>query len=252
MPIYEILVQTIKNKGGVFLLLLDPDRSGINSILNLAESASEFGVDALLVGTSFVLESNFHQAVKQIKECTSLPVIIFPGAHSQISPHADAVLFTSLISGRNSQYLIDEQVKGAPIVKSFGLEVIPTGYMLIESGKYTSVQSISGTLPIPSDKPDIACAHALAAQYMGMRLVFLEAGSGASKPVPDEMITAVAGYIDIPVMVGGGIRSPREVENKIAAGASLVVVGDHFENEGKIEHLAEFASAAHPLEKVKV
>ncbi|MFH2035577.1 MAG: geranylgeranylglyceryl/heptaprenylglyceryl phosphate synthase [Candidatus Zixiibacteriota bacterium] len=252
MSILENLLQCRDEKGGGFFLLLDPDRGSMDNILSLSAVAEDSGVDAILVGTSFVLESNFHDAVKEIKSQTNLPVIIFPGAHSQITPHADAILFTSLISGRNPQYLIDEQVKGAPIIKSLGLEPIATGYMLIESGKYTSVQYISGTMPIPATKYDIACAHALAAQYMGMKMVFMEAGSGAENSVSDLMIKKVAGYVDLPIMVGGGIDSPDEVASKIRAGASFVVVGNHFENSHDFEKLKEFAEAAHPMEQIKV
>lgn len=252
MNVFETLMRAKEKKGGGFLLLLDPDRAPKDKILALAEAAGEYEVDAILVGTSFMLQTNFHQTVKEIKEKATPPVIIFPGAHSQISPYADAILFTSLISGRNPQYLIDEQVKGAPIIKQSGIEPIATGYMLIESGRNTSVQYISNTTPIPSNKPDIACAHALAAQYMGMQMVFMEAGSGARNSVPSDLIEAVADYINLPIMIGGGVNEPEEVEKKIRAGASFVVVGNRFEIAGDIEYLRAFAAATHPLEQVGV
>jgi phosphoglycerol geranylgeranyltransferase len=179
-------------------------------------------------------------------------VVIFPGSFAQITPDADAILFTSLISGRNPNYLIDEQVKGAPLVKQYGLEPIPTGYMLIESGALTSVQYISGTFPIPRAKTDIAVAHALAAQYLGMKMVYLEAGSGADKPVPPEMIRSVVSHIEIPVMAGGGISTPEQCAERIEAGASFVVCGNCFENDPKHVCLQELAAAAHPLEQVAV
>ena len=206
--VYNSLMEARDRRGGGFLLLIDPDRGSEADYLALAEAAGDSGVDALLVGTSFMLDGNFSEQVRQIKAITNVPVIIFPGSYTQITSNADAILFTSLISGRNPQYLIDEQVKGAPFIKRAGLEAIPTGYMLVESGPLTSVQFISGSLPIPRDKPDIACAHALAAQYLGMKMVYLEAGSGAEKPIPVEMVSAVAANVDIPLLVGVGFQQP--------------------------------------------
>ena len=252
MAVYEALIAAREKKGGAFLLLLDPDRSHTGHMLRLAEAAAESEVDAILVGSSFMLRTDFNRIAREIKEHATVPIIIFPGAHSQISPYADAVLFTSLISGRNPHFLIEEQVRGAPLIKEFGLEPIPTGYMLIDSGTYTSVQYISNTMPIPSDKTDIACAHALAAQYMGMKMIFMEAGSGAGNSVPESMIKAIAGYTELPLIVGGGIEKPDMIESKIAAGASFVVVGSRLENDENLDLLKEFASAAHPLEHVSL
>ena len=250
--VYKYLCETREERGGGFLLLLDPDSVPENQYLALAEAAADCGVDALLVGTSFMLNANFPEAVRKIKAVSRLPVIIFPGSFTQITPDADAILFSSLISGRNPNYLIEEQVKGAPLVKRFGIEPIPTGYILVESGPLTSVQYISGTLPIPRGKADIACAHALAAQYMGMKLVYLEAGSGAEKSVPVEMVRAVAAYVDIPVMVGGGLAEAEQCAQRVKAGASFVVVGNCFEYDPQFSHLRELAQAAHPGKTVKV
>ncbi|MBN2226547.1 MAG: geranylgeranylglyceryl/heptaprenylglyceryl phosphate synthase [candidate division Zixibacteria bacterium] len=253
MPVFQSLLQVKAERGGGFLLLIDPDRADGNTLPSLTEAARDCGVDAILVGTSLSTHGNFHRVVRQVKAHTDLPVIIFPGSHSQITPDADAILFTSLLSGRNPQFLIDEQVRGAPMIKEYGIEAIATGYLLIASGRYTSVQYMSNTLPIPSDKPDIVCAHALAAQYLGMSTVFLEAGSGAEYAVPDHVIDAVARYIDLPLIIGGGIRTPEEVDAKISAGASLVVVGDHFEkNSNDLNRLREFTVAAHPTERIPV
>jgi len=250
--VYQQLLSIKQNRGGGFFLLLDPDRISEKHRLSLAESAEEAGVDIILVGSSFMLNSNFAPAVKKIKASTALPVIIFPGSFAQITPEADAILFTSLISGRNPNYLIDEQVKGAPLVRQYNLEPIPTGYMLVESGALTSVQYISGSLPIPQFKSDIAAAHALAAQYLGMQLVYLEAGSGAPRPVPVEMIKTVVSHIDIPLLVGGGLSTPEQCAERIEAGASFVVCGNCFENDSKHTHLQELAAAAHPREQVTV
>ena len=248
--VYNYLLDVKERRGGGFLVLIDPDKTDTNNYLALAESAKECGVDALLVGTSFMLQSNFSNTVKEIKSKTEVPVIIFPGSFAQITPHADAILFSSLISGRNSTYLIEEQVKGAPIVKQCGIEPIPTGYMLVESGSMTSVQYISNTNPIPREKFDIACAHALAAEYMGMKLAYLEAGSGASQSVPCEMISAVASYISIPIITGGGLKTPEACAGRIEAGASFVVVGNNLETKKNFTYLQELTQAVHPKESI--
>jgi len=250
--VFQQLISTKENKGGGFLLLIDPDRYGHSRGLSMAEAAEDCGVDAVLVGSSFMLNTNFSSSVNEIKSATNLPVIIFPGSFAQLTPEADAVLFTSLISGRNPNYLIDEQVRGAPLVKKFNLETIATGYMLIESSTLTSVQYISGTLPIPRTKPDIACAHALAAQYLGMKMVYLESGSGATQAVPNEMIQMTSSYVDIPIMVGGGLTRPEECAKKIESGASFIVCGNSLEDDPSHNYLRELTSATHPKEHIAV
>jgi len=187
----------------------------------------------------------FDELVKQIKNAVTIPVIIFPGGVQQISRHADAILFMSVISGRNPDLLISQHVMGAPIVKMLNLEAISTGYMLIESGRVTSAEFMSNTKPIPRDKPDIAVAHALAAEYLGMKLIYLEAGSGALHPVPDEMIQAVSRICSLPVIVGGGIRTPELAQQKVKAGASFIVTGNVLEKEKKNGIIQDFAKAIH-------
>lgn len=250
--VYRLLMEARQKRGGAFLLLIDPDRIPQSDYLALAEAAHDCGVDALLVGTSFMLDGNFSEQLREIKAVAGVPVIIFPGAYTQITANADAILFTSLISGRNPQYLIVEQVKGAPFIKRAGLEAIPTGYMLIESGPLTSVQFISGSLPIPRNKPDIACAHALAAQYLGMKLVYLEAGSGAQQAVPVEMVRSVASVLDVPLMVGGGLRTPQDCAERIEAGAGFIVMGTQLERTKGLSLLRELTAASHPKETVSV
>lgn len=246
--VYAKLLSARERRGGGFLLLIDPDAVSEREYIGLAEASEECGVDAILVGASFMFNSNFHQAVSQIKRATELPVIVFPGSFAQVTPDADAILFSSLISGRNPNFLIDEQVKGAPLIKRYGLEPIPTGYMLIESGPLTSVQYVSGSLPIPRSKNDIACAHALAAQYLGMKMVYLEAGSGAQQPVPTAMVREVSSTVDIPVMVGGGLRTPEDCAERISAGASFVVMGNSFEHDPRYTFLREVTAASHTSE----
>ncbi len=245
MSLFDKLLKIKDEKGAGFFLLLDPDRVDRKRLIDVAENAEAFGVDAILAGSSFVSTANFGDQIKAIKSSTDLPVIIFPGGSGQVSRDADGILFLSLISGRNPSYLIEEQVKGAPLIKAYGLEPIPTGYMLIESGTMTSVQYVSHTLPIPRDKNDLAMAHALAAQYMGMKMVYLEAGSGSSKAVPESMIKAVASYCDLPVSVGGGIKRPEDAASRVSAGASFIVVGTRLEFENDYRFMAEMADAIH-------
>ncbi len=245
MPLLEYLLKVRDDKGAGFLLLIDPDSVPRDRMMAVAEAAAGCGVDAILAGGSFMACEDFDARVADIKRATTLPVILFPGNARQLSRHADGLLFLSLLSGRNPTYLIEEQVRGAPIIKAYGLDAIPTGYLLIESGAITSVQYVSGTVPIPRGKNDIAMAHALAARYLGMKMVYLEAGSGAVSPVPEEMIAAVADYCELPLIVGGGIRRPEQAAARVGAGASFIVIGTRMEFEDDFSYLADMAEAVH-------
>jgi putative glycerol-1-phosphate prenyltransferase len=249
MKIYQKLLNIKEEKGAGFFVLLDPDKLGILEIVDLAKKAEKDEVDGLLVGSSLLLSSNFDKAVQKIKENVKIPVIIFPGNANQVSPYADAILFLSLISGRNPAFLIGEQVKAAPVIKEYNLETIPTGYMLVESGQVSSVQFMSQTLPLPKDKPDIAKAHALAAEYLGMKLIFLEAGSGAKESVPGELILEIKDFITLPIIVGGGIREPEQAYKKAKSGASFVVIGNALEQSKNQTRLKEFSQAIHWKER---
>jgi phosphoglycerol geranylgeranyltransferase len=250
MFVYQKLLNVRDEKGAGFLVLLDPDRMSVQAIVDLAKKSEEGGADGFLVGSSLLLSTRFDEAVKEIKANVNIPVTIFPGNANQVSRHADAILFLSLISGRNPHLLIGEQVKAAPAIKEFGLEPIPTGYLLIESGGPTSVQFMSNTQPIPKNKPDVAKAHALAAEYLGMNLVFLEAGSGAENPVPDTIIREVRDFISIPIIVGGGVKDPETAHSKVKSGASFVVIGNFLEEDDSL--IKEFAEAIHIKQKSKV
>ena len=178
----------IERRGALFAVLLDPDTSDDQALLRAGKLALENGADLLLVGGSFMGNINLPAQVAALKKEVSLPVILFPGGASQVVPGFDAILFTTLVTGRNPNYLIDEQVRGGVLVRSFGLEAIPTAYELINSGKRTAVEYISNTVPVPADKPKLSMVHSIAAELMGRRYVDLEAGSGAETPVPVEHI----------------------------------------------------------------
>ncbi len=245
MSIYEQLLSVKDRKGSGYLVLIDPDKKSEAETLKTVERCTESGVDAIMVGSSLLLSSRFNSTIQSIKKEFTIPVIIFPGSTIQLSEYADAVFFLSLISGRNPEFLIGAQVLGAPIVHKMALEAIATGYMLVESGKTTAAEFMSNSKPIPRDKNDIAVAHAMAGEYLGMKLIYLEAGSGALHAVPEEMIQAVSGYITIPVVVGGGIRTPEEARKKVEAGASFIVTGNVLEKSIDRSLIQEFADAVH-------
>jgi putative glycerol-1-phosphate prenyltransferase len=243
--VLEHLLQARARHSAGYLVLIDPDQWELKQLPEIAASASENGADAILIGGSLLMRSSFDEMVKTIKNAASVPCIIFPGSTIQISRHADAILFLSLISGRNSDYLIGVQVLAAPVLRLLGIEAIPTGYMLIESGRVTSAEFMSNSRPIPRDKNDIAQATALAAEYLGMRMVYLEAGSGADLPVTPEMVAAVSSFVSVPVIVGGGIRTPEEAEKRVKAGAAFVVTGNVLEKNTDRQLIREFAQAIH-------
>ena len=222
---YRRLKEVIEKRGAGFILLIDPDKLTMERAPVVVDSAIESGVDAFFVGGSFLMNENFDQYVEEIKlKAGDHPVIIFPGSLYQISSHADALLYLSLISGRNPEHLIGNQVMAAPILWKLGLEPISCGYMLIESGRRTSAEFVSNSIPIPRNKPNIALAHALAAEFLGMKTIYLEAGSGAQDNVPSETISLVSEAVDIPLLVGGGIRAPEAAHDKVAAGADIVLL----------------------------
>ncbi len=248
MNVFDQLLAIKKKKGAAYLVLIDPDKQDVVRAIELAKTCEAAGVDGLLIGGSLLLANVFDDTVKAIKEHCSLPTILFPGSTKQISRYADAILFLSVISGRNPESLIGGQVVAAPIIKSINLETISTGYMFIESGTVTSALFMSDTRAIPREKPDIAAAHALAAKYMGMQCVYLEAGSGAQYSVPNKVVGAVAKYADIPIICGGGIRTPDEAREKVMAGASFVVTGTILERDSNPALIKAFADAIHILE----
>ncbi len=243
---YQQLLEIKKTKSAGFILLLDPDKQPLDRLQKMITHAVTAGVDAFFVGGSLLHGQDFDRIVLEIKKTAAdRPVIIFPGSLFQISRHADAILFLSLISGRNPEYLIGSQAAAAPVIQKMDLEAISCGYMLIESGALTSVQYISNSLPIPRGKPELALAHALAGQFLGMKSIYLEAGSGAQQTVPETMISLLNKSLQIPLIVGGGIRSPEAAQRISQAGASFVVIGNFFEEHGNRTRMREFAEAIH-------
>lgn len=226
---------------GCYWILLDPDDFTDKEAARIASEAQKAGADAMLIGGSLLNTNHLDSFVSSVKKAVDVPVILFPGDATQISPVADAILFLSLVSGRNPMNLIGEQVKGAPLIKECDIEPISTAYMLIESGAVTSVEFMSNTRPLPRSKPMIAAAHALAAQYMGMSMIYLEAGSGAPNTVPNKMIRMVRKYVDIPVIVGGGIRSASTAAEKIDSGADIIVTGNLLHKKNGIRIMKDIA-----------
>ncbi len=252
MSIYENLLNTIQFKGAAYLVLLDPDKLPSSRLLGFLKHCEKSGVDAFLIGGSLMMSDNFESFIETVKTNTTLPAIIFPGGVNQVSPVADAILFLSVVSGRNADHLIGKHVIAAPLIKKAGIEPISTGYVLVESGQTTTAVYMSGSMPVPRNKPEIAAATALASEYLGMKLVYLEAGSGAIESVPDEMVKAVSDVCSIPIIVGGGIKTPQAARNKVENGASIVVTGNFFENENNWDMIRDFAAAVHIKNPVSV
>jgi len=243
MPVYNYLEKVIDEKGAAYVVLIDPDRKNESSLEARVESANQNEVDILFVGGSLMMDGKCNDRVRRIKEASTIPVVFFPGGVSQLNSHYDAMLFMSVISGRNPHYLIGEQTIAAPLVKDLGIETIPTGYMLLDGGAGSTVEFMSGTRPIPMNRTDIAVAHALAGQYLGMKLIYLEAGSGAKEPVSVSLVRQVHEAIDVPLIVGGGILTPEMADERVKAGASIIVTGSVIEEDSTL--MADFANVIH-------
>jgi phosphoglycerol geranylgeranyltransferase len=230
MTILSTLHQQHKENKKSIAVLVDPDKAEDPAkLLHLINLASENCVDYFFVGGSLVTSTNLSDVVKRIKDNVNIPVILFPGNAIQVDASADAILFLSLISGRNPELLIGQHVVAAPILKNTRLEVIPTGYMLINSGKITSVAYISNTMPIPDDKYSLAASTAMAGQMLGLQAIYIDAGSGAEKEISPRMIAAVRKSVSIPLIVGGGINSAPKAIVALEAGADMIVVGNALE-----------------------
>ena len=240
MAIYDKFQDKSRKKLAV---LIDPDKPTDAQIMSIIDKAKAADVDFFFVGGSLLVTDSLDHCIKLIKEHCDIPVLIFPGNSLQISKYCDGFLLLSLISGRNPEMLIGRHVIAAPYLKLYGNEIIPTGYMLIDSGKATSVTYMSDTTPIPHDKDDIAMCTAIAGEMLGLKLIYLEAGSGALMPVSTSMISKVSQMIKIPLIVGGGIKTPEMAADAVKAGADVIVIGTAFEKEPEL--LKKFAEAIH-------
>jgi len=229
--IYQQLCTARHQKKKSFAVLIDPDKTDHNSLEKLIALGITAKVDYWFVGGSLVVSNHLEQIVADLKTRSTIPVILFPGSPSQVTPRADALLYLSLISGRNPELLIGQHVLSAPAVKQSGLEILSTGYMVIDGGAPTTVSYISNATPIPSNKNEIALCTALAGEMLGMKLIYMDAGSGAQKPIPAAMIQAVAAQITVPLLVGGGITTPAKAAENCKAGANLIVVGNAIEKD---------------------
>ena len=244
-PIYTSILERKRGGKKSFAVLIDPDKITAPALTSVVKSAVQAGVDYIFVGGSLVISSNLEPCIAAIKQQCHLPILLFPGSPAQISKSADALLYLSLISGRNAELLIGQHVISAPFVRASGLEIISTCYMVIDGGAPTTVSYISNAAPIPADKADIALCTAMAGEMLGHKLIYMDAGSGAKKPVSETLIAAVAKHIEVPLVVGGGIRDAEKAYRNCKAGADMIVVGNAIENDAAL--IKEISDAVHSV-----
>ena len=245
MNVYQSLLEKKKSGHKSFAVLIDPDKITSSSLSAIVASANHSKVDYLFVGGSLVVSDHLDECIGQIKQESSIPVVLFPGSPSQLSKYADALLYLSLISGRNPELLIGQHVISAPFVKKSGLEIISTGYMVIDGGAPTTVSYISNASPLPSDKNEIAMCTAMAGEMLGMKLIYMDAGSGARRAISESMIEKVASCIEVPLIIGGGITDPEKAYLNCKAGADVIVVGNAIEKDPLL--IKDIAAAVHSV-----
>ena len=243
--IYQGLVSKKQKGQKSFAVLIDPDKVNKGLLDQLIQLAIDAHVDYLLVGGSLVVSNHLDDCIRHIKKHCSIPVILFPGSPSQISREADGLLYLSLISGRNAELLIGQHVISAPSVRHSGLEIISTGYMVIDGGAPTTVSYVSNSFPIPSDKNEIALCTAMAGEMLGLKMIYMDAGSGASRPINESMIEKVSRSIEVPLMIGGGISDPEKAYLNCKAGADVIVVGNAIEKDASL--IREMSNAVHSV-----
>ncbi|MFZ4560417.1 MAG: geranylgeranylglyceryl/heptaprenylglyceryl phosphate synthase [Saprospiraceae bacterium] len=243
-PIYHSLAVAKSEARKQLAVLIDPDKIRTRQLPRLLELAQSASVDYFFLGGSLLLEDQLDDCLHLLRQsAASVPLVLFPGSPLQLSKKADALLFLSLISGRNPEFLIGHHVVAAPYIKASGVEVIATGYILVEGGKTSSATYMSNTAPIPAEKPEIAVCTALAGEMLGLKTIYLDAGSGANRPVPPDMVRQVSQAVSLPLLVGGGLKTPRQVVQALQAGADLIVVGAALEDKPDI--LLEIADTIH-------
>jgi len=228
-----------------FAVLIDPDKVNDQNLAELIELSVSSKVDYFFVGGSLVVSNYLDQCLQLIRKNCSIPTVLFPGSPSQVSKYADALLYLSLMSGRNAELLIGQHVVSAPMVKKSGLEVMSTGYMVVDGGAPTTVSYISNSSPLPSDKSEIAVCTALAGEMLGMKLIYMDAGSGAKNPISETMITKVAQSVSVPLIVGVGVVDPEKAYLNCKAGADVIVVGNAIEKDSSL--IREMADAVHSV-----
>ncbi len=243
--IYPSLCQRKVNGKKSFAVLIDPDKVNDHKMLQLIQLAVAAKVDYFLVGGSLVISNYLDECVQIIKRNCSIPVILFPGSSTQVSKYADALLYLSLISGRNPELLIGQHVVSAPAIKQSGLEIMSTGYMVIDGGAPTTVSYISNAAPLPADKNEIAMCTAMAGEMLGMKIIYMDAGSGAKRAITESMIQLVANAIEVPLIIGGGITDPEKAYLNCKAGADVIVVGNAIEKDESL--IMDMASAVHSV-----
>ncbi len=232
LKVYDYLNDKLKD-GAIHLTLIDPEEQKSDKAGIIAQAADEGSTDGILLGGSIgILQEDLDRTILAIKERTDLPTILFPGDVSGISRHADAILFMSLLNSRNPYFITGAQMAGAPSVKKLGIEVISMGYLIVEPGGMAGY--VGEARLIPRAKPEIAVAYALAAEFLGMKMVYLEGGSGIKEPIPAEMVRAVKSHVSIPVIVGGGIRSGKEAADMAHAGADIIITGTVVEDSDDV------------------
>jgi phosphoglycerol geranylgeranyltransferase len=241
--IYNTLTEKKAQGKKSFAVLIDPDKVNKTVLDELVDRCTTAKVDYLLVGGSLVISNHLDECVQHIKQQCDIPVLLFPGSPSQVSKYADALLYLSLISGRNPELLIGQHVVSAPFVKQSGLEIMPTGYIVVDGGAPTTVSYISNASPIPADKNEIAMCTAMAGEMLGMKLIYMDAGSGAKKAITENMIEAVAKHIEVPLIIGGGIIEPEKAYLNCKAGADVIVVGNAIEKDASL--IKEMSDAVH-------
>lgn len=229
--IYQNILSAKKNQEKLLAVLIDPEKTVVKNLPSFFEKVHQSMATHIFVGGSTDEKNSIEEVVSAIKKCTHLPVVLFPGSATQITNKADGILFLSLISGRNPTYLIDQQVLAAPFLKKSTLEILATGYILIDGEKETSVQKVSKTQPLSQENKELIVNTAIAGEYLGMKMIYLEAGSGAKIPVNTTIISHVKKNLTLPLIVGGGIRTKKQLQSAYNAGADLVVIGTAFEND---------------------
>ncbi|HWZ21639.1 MAG TPA: geranylgeranylglyceryl/heptaprenylglyceryl phosphate synthase [Cytophagaceae bacterium] len=248
--IYTSLQEKKLKKQKSFAVLLDPDKLDESACKRMVKLGVENKIDYFFVGGSLLTDDSLSRTIAIVKAESAIPVVIFPGSNTQICNEADAILLLSLISGRNADALIGQHVIAAPILKQSGLEILSTGYMLVDCGKQTTVSYISNTTPIPHDKPAIAACTAMAGEMLGLKLIYLDGGSGALNPVGTDMIRLVRKSVEAPIIVGGGINTREKAYNALMAGADLIVVGNGIEKNPEL--LSEVSSIVHEINMAKI